>query len=425
MISNYEWIEKNFSTPIDDDVLDLTLLQRVNIEENNSVIQENNVEYDDPLIQFVNNLIRNAIQRCVSDIHIEFYHHLCRIRYRQDGILQHVTEVPAHLAARLVARLKVLAKLDIAERRLPQDGRFHFHNIDIRINTCPTLFGEKTVLRLLDTNRMTLDIAMLGFTESQQNLFIHKITQPQGLIIVAGPTGSGKTVTLYSALQYLNKIEKNISTVEDPVEIQLQGINQVNINPKIGLQFSTILKTFLRQDPDIIMVGEIRDKETAEIAIQAAQTGHLVLSTIHANNTLEAISRLQAMGIPTYHLVHAISLIISQRLLRKLCIHCRKQESLSANHIQEMGFDLLNDEEEISLYCAQGCPECVNGFLGRIGIFELLPLMPDMIQLILANKDQATLAEKMRDDGYAALRQVGFELAQQGVTSLTEINRVI
>lgn len=391
----------------------LALLNQISPEETLSIPREKNIDEDEPLIQFANNLIKNAIQQSASDIHIEPQRDHYRIRYRQDGILQKITEIPMQSGARLIARLKVLAKLDIAERRLPQDGRFHLHHIDIRLSTCPTLFGEKIVLRLLDTHHTALDIETLGFTEDQRQVFLQKISQPQGLILVAGPTGSGKTVTLYSALQHLNTLQKNISTAEDPIEIQLSGINQVNINPKIGLHFSTILKTFLRQDPDILMVGEIRDQETAEIAIQAAQTGHLVFSTIHANNVYESLVRLQSMGIPTYHLLHSIALLISQRLVRKLCVHCKQLNMISAADLIELGFH-LDHANAIDIYRAANCAECNQGYQGRTGIFELLPITEDITQL-----------ENIHHKKISSLRQIGFEKIKSGITSIAELNRVI
>lgn len=280
----------------------------------------------DHIINYVNELFANAINNSISDIHIEPFEHHCRIRFRRDGLLHEAASLPPHLSTQIIARLKIMAELNIAEKRLPQDGRiktFHHNKIDIRINTCPTLFGEKIVLRLPSCNQASLNIQTLGTTEQQTAQLLHSLSKPQGLILVTGPTGSGKTMTLYSALQHLNTIEKNISTIEDPVEIQLDNINQINIRPHIGLNFATALRTLLRQDPDIIMLGEIRDHETAIIAVQAAETGHLVLSTLHTNSAIESLSRLHSLGISPYHLIHSTSLIIAQRLVRKLCVHCK------------------------------------------------------------------------------------------------------
>lgn len=280
--------------------LELISLKELADEENLTHVHEKITHYDEPLIQFVNQLIQNALHQNASDIHIEPFQLSCRIRFRLDGVLQQITEIPSNLAARLATRLKVMAKLDITERRLPQDGRFQIHFVDVRISTCPVLHGEKIVLRILDTKKTALGLDELGLLDTQKEQLLQALNQPQGLILVTGPTGSGKTVTLYSALQYLNHLDRNISTVEDPVEIQLHGINQVNINTKINLHFSTTLRALLRQDPDVLMVGEIRDPETAEIAIQAAHTGHLVLATLHTNSAAEAVTRLQAMGIAGY-----------------------------------------------------------------------------------------------------------------------------
>ncbi len=404
--------------------LELELLEKISIDENSHVLQEKIIHYDEPLIKFVDSLIKNALQQSASDIHIEPYETICRVRYRQDGILHEIADIPIQLAARLVTRLKVMAKLDISERRLPQDGRLQLHSIDIRINTCPTLFGEKIVLRLLDFKKVSLEINALGFTETQANLFLKKISQSQGMVLVTGPTGSGKTVTLYSALNYLNTSEKNISTVEDPIEIQLTGINQVNINPKIGFDFAMALRTFLRQDPNIIMVGEIRDTETAEIAIQAAQTGHLVLSTLHTNSAIETITRLQSMSIAPYNIISSISLIIAQRLVRKLCLHCKQPEIISSDTLKSMGFQPPS-QENFTIYRHQGCKHCLQGYLGRVGIYELLPITESIAQLIMSKANILMITEQAQREGFLTLQNRGLENILQGITSLAEINRVI
>jgi len=378
------------------------------LEDELPVAKENTENYDEPLIKLVDNLIDQAIQRLASDIHIEPYEHFCRIRYRQQGILCEATEIPQKFSHRLITRLKVLAKLDISERRLPQDGRIQHRQMDIRINTCPTLFGEKVVLRLLNSNPHLLDIHSLGMTEQQKTIFIDKISKPQGMILVTGPTGSGKTATLHSALHFLNTPEKNISTVEDPIEIQLPGINQVNVQPKIGLTFSTVLRTFLRQDPDIIMVGEIRDTETANIAIQAAQTGHLVLSTLHTNNAIETLTRLLTMGIPAYHIASSISLIIAQRLVRILCPYCKQK-----------------DAHALSVYQAHQCDRCFQGYQGRIGIYEFLPITQAITQLITQQADSKIIQATAKQEGFLSLQEIGYQKALDGITSLIELNRVI
>lgn len=351
---------------------------------------------DEPIIAFVDSLLQEAIHKHISDIHIEPYESLCRIRFRRDGLLYEAMNLPKDLTSRITTRLKIMANLNIAEKRLPQDGRIKLqqkNNMDIRINSCPTLYGEKIVLRLLDAKLLNLKIDALGLLPAQQELFFEKLSQPQGLILVTGPTGSGKTFTLYSALHALNQIEKNISSVEDPVEIELKGINQVNINPKIGLSFAAVLRTFLRQDPDVMMVGEIRDTDAAIIAMQAAQTGHLVLSTLHTNSAAQTFIRLKAMKIPSYHLVDSISLIIGQRLVRKLCDHCKTPEKI---------FPDLNG------YRAVGCDHCHQGYQGRTGIFELMPSL--------------TISKKA---GFVTLWEAGLEKVKTGVTSYAELLRVV
>lgn len=401
-----QFIDKYYGETPAEKNLKISLLKNIPWDDNPLAIQENTVNYDEPLIKFVDNMIQHALQQRASDIHIEPYANVCRIRYRQDGLLSEIAEIPIHLASRIVTRLKVLAKMDITERRLPQDGRIPFHAIDIRVNTCPTLFGEKIVLRLLDINKLSLEINELGLNDSQKKLLIHKISQPHGMILVTGPTGSGKTVTLYSALHYLNSIEKNISTVEDPVEIQLNGINQVNINPKIGLDFSNVLRTFLRQDPDILMVGEIRDQETAAISIQAATTGHLVLSTLHTNSAVEAITRLQSMQIALHNITSSLSLIIAQRLVRKLCAYCKKFETTGR-------------------YRAVGCNLCIQGYQGRIGVYELFPLTEKIIELILSHAHPTTILQQAKKEGFQSLYHSALEKVSEGITSIAEVNRVI
>lgn len=379
------------------------------------VQQENGKQADEPVIEFVDRLIQEALTKQISDIHIEPYETHCRIRFRRDGLLYEAATIPPLLAQQIISRLKVMALLNIAERRLPQDGRIQIRSekrIDIRINTCPTLYGEKIVLRLLNTERMNLKIASLGMNPAQQRLFLAKLSQPQGLILVTGPTGSGKTVTLYSALQHLNSIEKNIITIEDPVEIELSGINQVNINQAIGLSFAKALHTFLRQDPDIIMIGEIRDKETAEIAMQAAQTGHLVLATLHTNSAAETITRLQGMGAFYHHLITSISLIIAQRLLRKLCAHCKS-------------CDPVTTFAEHKIFKPIGCERCQNGYNGRIGIFELLPMTERIIKTILSNSEEQQLLEEIKKAGHLLLWDAGLEKVYAGLTSQAELKRIV
>lgn len=368
---------------------------------------------NDNTITYVDQMIQQALQRSVSDIHIEPYQDYCRLRYRQDGILYEITHCSNEMALRLITRLKILAKLDIAERRLPQDGRFRYQNCDIRISSCPILFGEKMVLRLMDTKQSLLDINLLGLTEKQKKLFLEKISQPQGLILVTGPTGSGKTITLYSALHHLNQTEKNISTIEDPIEIQLSGINQTLVSMKSGLHFANTLRALLRQDPDIIMVGEIRDTETAEIAVQAAQTGHLVLSTLHTTSAIETVSRLQSMTISPYDIISSISLIVAQRLVRKLCPHCKKRETISVDNTMH------------SIFRANGCNACLQGYRGRIGIYECLAITEKIVDLILMRANSFSLVEELKKTGFMSLQESGLQKVVDGITSMAEMNRVL
>ena len=413
------FLETHFSQAELNKNLQLHLIKQITADDNNHAVQDNVITYDEPLVKFVDNMIQHAFQQKASDIHIEPYETICRIRYRMHGILHAVNEVPLILASRIVTRLKVLAKLDISEKRLPQDGRFQLGIIDIRINTCPTLFGEKIVLRLLNSNNMSLAMDHLGMSLHQKNILLKMISQPQGMVLVTGPTGSGKTMTLYSALHFLNQAEKNISTVEDPIEIRLPGINQVNINTKIGLDFSAVLRTFLRQDPDIIMVGEIRDTETANIAIQAAQTGHLVLSTLHTNSAIETITRLRAMEILPYNIASSISLIIAQRLIRVLCEHCKQQDTLPRS------FTLPSHLSHSPIYRAIGCAHCHRGYTTRTAIYEFLPFTEPITKLITGASDTHTLSTFTKQAGFITLKDSMLEKVCQGVTSLAEVNRVL
>jgi len=368
---------------------------------------------EEPVIDFVDKLIHDAVQKRASDIHIEPYAEHCRVRFRLDGLLYEAAQLPVHLAERVIIRLKIMANLNIAEKRLPQDGRIQLSEramqtvrIDIRINTCPTLFGEKIVLRILNTQATFARINMLGLTAAQEELLVNKLHAPQGLILVTGPTGSGKTLTLYAALNFINHPEKNISTVEDPVEIELACVNQVNINPRIGLDFAQVLRALLRQDPDIMMVGEIRDTETAQIALQAAQTGHLVLSTLHTNNSLETISRLRAMGILPYQIADTVSLIIAQRLLRKLCDYCKEYDTRIQSHT------------------AIGCEKCCQGYSGRTGIFEFLPVTEEIAQYILEGANKLTFERAIQQLGCLSLWEAGLQYVQRGLTSYSELRRI-
>lgn len=383
---------------------------------------------DTPVVRFVNKILIDAIKTKSSDIHFEPYEKICRVRYRQDGLLNEIVDSPKKLANSIVARLKVLANLDISEHRVPQDGRFRLtvskgHAIDIRISTCPTVHGEKVVMRILDPKSNSYDLSMLGMDDLQKERFLHAISQSQGMILVTGPTGSGKTVTLYTALHILNTIEKNISTVEDPVEIYVHGINQVHVNPKAGMTFSGALRSFLRQDPDIIMVGEIRDLETAEIGIKAAQTGHLVLSTLHTNSAPLTLARLISMGVPAFNIASAVHLVMAQRLVRKLCPHCKRPVKNPREVLLKAGM-LEENLTDIEIFEPVGCTRCVQGYKGRVAIYEVMPISDAMTQIIMANANAMELAAQAHEEGVLTLREAGFEKVKSGITSIEELDRV-
>ena len=390
---------------------------------------------DAPVVRFVNQVILQAINRGASDIHFEPYEKIYRVRLRQDGILDELYKPPVAMAPRLAARLKIMAQLDIAERRVPQDGRLKLYltkqrAIDFRVNTLPTLWGEKVVLRLLDPSSAQLGIEALGYEDRQKEQFLKAIHRPQGMVLVTGPTGSGKTVSLYTALNILNTTAVNISTAEDPVEINLPGINQVNVNPKVGMTFANALRAFLRQDPDIIMVGEIRDLETAEIAIKAAQTGHMVLSTVHTNSAPQTLNRLLNMGVAPYNIASSVTLIIAQRLARRLCVHCKEEVHIPEEELINQGF--RQDElKELTIYKAVGCDQCNHGYKGRVGIYEVMPiseeigqLIEEIGQLIMENGNVLQIAEQARRERINDLRQSGLNKVRMGITSLEEVNRV-
>ncbi|HXH04587.1 MAG TPA: type IV-A pilus assembly ATPase PilB [Candidatus Competibacteraceae bacterium] len=384
---------------------------------------------DAPVVRFVNKLLLDAINKGASDIHFEPYEHYYRVRFRQDGILREVIKPPVNMKERLAARIKVMAQLDIAERRVPQDGRIKLNlsrnrAIDFRVNTMPTLFGEKVVLRILDPSSARLGIDALGYEPQQKELFLNAIHKPQGMVLVTGPTGSGKTVSLYTALNILNTAEVNISTAEDPVEINLPGINQVNVNLKTGMTFANALRAFLRQDPDIIMVGEIRDLETAEIAIKAAQTGHMVLSTLHTNSAPQTLSRLMNMGVAPYNIASSVTLIIAQRLARRLCPHCKEEErGIPPEELLRQGFR-EEELEHLAIYRAVGCDQCTGGYKGRVGIYEVMPVSEAMGRLIMSGGNALELADQARREGINDLRRSGLNKVREGITSLEEVNRV-
>ena len=383
---------------------------------------------DAPVVRFVNKVLIDAIRKGASDIHFEPYEEEYRVRFRIDGMLVTQVRPPRRMAPRLSARLKVMSNLDIAERRVPQDGRIKLNlargqSYDFRVSTCPTLWGEKVVLRILDTAGVYLGPEKLGFEAEQQQLYLDAIAKPYGMVLVTGPTGSGKTVTLYTALGILNQEGCNISTVEDPVEIRMKGINQVQQNIKQGLTFATALRSFLRQDPDIIMVGEIRDLETAEIAIKAAQTGHLVLSTLHTNDAPASIARLSNMGVPAYNIVSTVHLVLAQRLARTLHT-CKKAEEVASETLLKMGYSEEEVEAGIKIYQPVGCDGCTLGYKGRTGVFQVMPVSEDMERLILAGGSALDLAQQAQAEGIIDLRRAALNKVKQGKVGLVEMNRV-
>lgn len=383
---------------------------------------------DTPVVRFVNKVLIDAVASKSSDIHLEPYEKICRVRYRQDGVLKQIVTTSKKLIQPIIARLKIMANLDIAEHRKPQDGRFSLvfargQPIDIRLSTCPTVQGEKIVMRILDPKISNLDISDLGMNPIQKEDFLHAIRRPQGMILVTGPTGSGKTVTLYAGLQLLNSPEVNISSIEDPVEINMQGINQVQVNLKIGLTFAEALRSFLRQDPDIIMVGEIRDRETAEISFKAAQTGHLVLSTLHTNSAPLTITRLISMGIKPYNVTSALTLVMAQRLARKLCSRC-KQEVKDPRPLLDK-FKVTSTNPELRIFEPVGCNYCSQGFRGRTGIFEVMPVTDELNEIIFAGGSTMEIEAYARRQKILSLRESGIEHVLNGETSFGEISRVV
>ena len=413
---------------VDDENIDLEELE-ISSEEEVEEETTNAASDDAPVVKFVNKILLDAIKRDVSDIHFEPFEKDYRIRYRLDGILSEVANPPIGLAGRITARIKVMSNLDISERRVPQDGRFKMRisksrTIDFRISTCPTVGGEKVVMRILDPGNTKLGIEALGFSSPQEKNFLKAIERPQGMILVTGPTGSGKTVTLYTALNILNTHERNISTAEDPVEIKVTGINQVNINPKAGLTFSGTLRSFLRQDPDVIMVGEVRDLETAEIAIKAAQTGHLVLSTLHTNSASETLTRLVNMGVPSFNIASSVSLIIAQRLCRRLCSQCKElRDDVTPESLIELGFS-EEDVKTVEIYKASGCNSCTGGYRGRVGLFEVMPMSKSIGQIIMSGGNSLDILKQAQKDGMLTVYQSGLEKIKEGLTTVEEVNRV-
>ena len=382
-----------------------------------------------PVVRFVNKVMLDAIRSGASDIHFEPYEKAYRVRFRTDGILHEVAKPPLNMSSRISARLKVMSEMDISERRIPQDGRIKLKlsktkSIDFRVNTCPTLFGEKIVMRILDASSAQMGIDMLGYEQDQKDLYMEALSFPQGMILVTGPTGSGKTVSLYTGLNILNTAEVNISTAEDPVEINLEGINQVNVNAKVGLDFGVALKSFLRQDPDIIMVGEIRDMETGGIAIKAAQTGHMVMSTLHTNSAAETITRMINMGIAAFNLATTVNLIIAQRLGRRLCSSCKEEVEYPRETMLQEGFLESDFDDSPQLYKAVGCSKCNNGYKGRVGIYEVVKMTPPLQKIVMEGGNSIEISAKAREEGFNDIRRSGLLKVLQGVTTLEEVNRV-
>jgi len=422
--------EENLGDALGD--LDDDALEGLDVSGGEEDTNAEDVEVDEaPVVRFINKILLEAIKMGASDIHFEPYEKSYRIRFRCDGILREIQKPPVNLATRMAARLKVMSQMDISERRLPQDGRIKMkissrRAIDFRVNSLPTLFGEKIVLRILDPSSAKLGIDALGYEDEQKTLYLEALHQPQGMILVTGPTGSGKTVSLYTGLNILNTPERNISTAEDPVEINLEGINQVQMNTKVGLTFAESLRSFLRQDPDIVMVGEIRDLETAEIGIKAAQTGHLVLSTLHTNSAPETLTRLLNMGVPAFNVATTVSLIIAQRLARRLCTHCRKPaDEIPKDILLEEGFDQTGiAEEDWQIFHPVGCDQCIDGYKGRIGVYEVVRITPRISNLIMEGGNALQIAKLANEEGFNNLRISALRKVANGLTSLEEANRV-
>ena len=424
-----EQVDSQMSALTDAGDVDLESLEVTGGEEElDDKVARDDVE-DAPIVRFVNKVMLDAIRRGASDIHFEPFEKLYRVRFRMDGVLKEIAQPPVVLAPKLSARLKVMSRLDIAERRVPQDGRIKMklsknRAIDFRVSTCPTLFGEKIVLRILDPAQAQLGIESLGYEPFQKELYLKYLAKPQGMILVTGPTGSGKTVSLYTGLAILNREDTNISTAEDPAEINLPGVNQVNVNPKVGLTFAAAMRAFLRQDPDVIMVGEIRDLETAEIAIKAAQTGHLVLSTLHTNDAPQTLTRMVDMGVKPYAIATSVSLIIAQRLARRLCSHCKQPLDVPKEALLKEGFTQADLAAGMKIFAPKGCANCTDGYKGRVGIYQVLPVTEAIVRIILALGSAPEIGAQAAKEGVWDLRRAGLEKVKSGMTSLEEVNSV-
>src|SRR5215472_8027837 len=424
-----EQVDNQMQALTDEADVDLESLEVTGGEEElDDKVGRDDVE-DAPIVRFVNKVMLDAIRRGASDIHFEPFEKIYRVRFRMDGVLKEIAQPPVQLAPKLSARLKVMSRLDIAERRVPQDGRIKMRlsktrAIDFRVSTCPTLFGEKIVLRILDPAQAMLGIDSLGYEPFQKTLYEKFLAKPQGMILVTGPTGSGKTVSLYTGLNILNREDTNISTAEDPAEINLPGVNQVNVNAKVGLTFAAALRAFLRQDPDVVMVGEIRDLETAEIAIKAAQTGHLVLSTLHTNDAPQTLTRLVDMGVKPYAIATSVSLIIAQRLARRLCNSCKQPLDVPKEALLKEGFLESDIGTGFKLFGPKGCANCTDGYKGRVGIYQVLPVSDSIARIILAGGSAVEIGVQAAKEGVWDLRRAGLEKVKNGITSLEEINSV-
>lgn len=428
LLSEHFAEETNFK--FDTEELDLDVEVDPHTTDDDDEDEDDKLKDEAPIVKYINKLLIDAIRMSASDLHFEPYEKSYRVRYRVDGVLRLIATPPLQLATRLASRLKVMSQMDISEKRVPQDGRIKLKlskskTIDFRVNSLPTLFGEKIVLRILDPASAMLGIDALGYEPEQKALFMEALNKPQGMLLITGPTGSGKTVSLYTGLNILNTEHANISTAEDPVEINLEGVNQVNVNPKVGLTFAAALRSFLRQDPDIIMVGEIRDLETAEIAIKAAQTGHLVMSTLHTNNAAETLTRLRNMGVASFNIATSVNLVIAQRLARRLCSQCKRPIQVPERSLLEMGFtpeDLA--QPEFQIFEPVGCHDCREGYKGRVGIYEVMKITPEISKIIMEDGNALEIAATAETLGFNNLRRSGLKKVMQGVTSLQEINRV-
>ncbi len=392
--------------------------------------RDEDLEVDDaPVVRFVNKMLLDAIKKGASDLHFEPYEKYYRVRFRIDGVLTEIAKPPVALAGKIAARIKVMSRLNVAERRVPQDGRIKLKlsknkAIDFRVSTCPTLYGEKVVMRILDSSAAKLDIDMLGYEDFQKELFLENLYKPYGMFLVTGPTGSGKTVSLYTGINLLNQIEVNISTAEDPVEINLPGVNQVQIDERTGMTFPKALKAFLRQDPDIILVGEIRDLDTASIAVKAAQTGHMVMSTLHTNDAPQTLTRLQDMGIAPFAVATSINLITGQRLARRLCSHCKKVSDIPKDALKDEGFPEELLEKDFKVYEAVGCDQCNQGYKGRTGLYQVMPISDTMKRLIMEQANAITLADQAAKEGIWDIRRSGIQKVYDGLIDMKELNRV-